>query len=204
TEVSDCASIGDSDNLMELEIEEITVSGLGEEDNEWVPLDEIEVEVSIENNNNHYKIEDIVVGWGLYNLNTQEWVFDEEESDFNIKDGDDKTLFFTFTLEDPDDFEEDDDFVFYVWAEGEDEEHDNAKVCRAVSEEIDVDKDASGDQLFNIEVLSEGETVMAQPVSVPIEKALLGSKDLLTALIVAISIILIIIIIILAVKVARK
>ncbi|MBA7494835.1 hypothetical protein ES702_05412 [subsurface metagenome] len=69
---------------------------------------------------------------------------------------------------------------------------------------FDVDRDASGDQLFNIEVLSEGETVMTQPVSVPIEKSLIGSKDLLTALIVAISIILIIIIIVLAVKVARK
>ena len=68
-----------------------------------------------------------------------------------------------------------------------------------------VDKDASGDQQFNIEVLSEGELVIIQPVGpVSIEKVLLGSKDLLTALIVAISIVLIIIIIVLAVKVARK
>jgi len=69
---------------------------------------------------------------------------------------------------------------------------------------FNVDRDVSGDQLFNIKVLSGGETVMTQPVSVPIEKSLLGSKDLLTALIVAISIVLILIIIVLAVKVARK
>ena len=139
SEINDCLAIGDSGNLMRLEIEEIKiVSGFGDEDTEWVPLDEVEVEVKIENNNNDYKIEDVEISWGLYNLDKQEWVFDEEESDFNLKDGDDKTFFFTFELEDPDDFEDSDTYAFYVWAEGEDEENNNELVCEFVSEDIDV------------------------------------------------------------------
>jgi len=139
SEINDCLAIGDSGNLMKLEIEEIKiVSGFGDEDTEWVPLDEVEVEIKIENNNNDYKIEDVEISWGLYNLDKQEWVFDEEESDFNLKDGDDKTFFFTFELEDPDDFEDSDTYAFYVWAEGEDEENNNELVCEFVSEDIDV------------------------------------------------------------------
>ena len=137
TEVNDCLAIGDSNDLMELEIEEITVTGLGEEDDEWVPLDTIEVEVKVENTEKDFKLEDVEVSWGLYNLDTQEWVFDEEESDFNIKDDEEETLTFTFTLEDPEDFEESGDFVFYVWANAVGEESDTL-VCRVVSEDINV------------------------------------------------------------------
>jgi len=137
TEVNDCLAIGDSNDLMELEIEEITVTGLGEEDDEWVPLDTIEVEVKVENTEKDFKLEDVEVSWGLYNLDTQEWVFDEEESDFNIKDDEEETLTFKFTLEDPEDFEEGGDFVFYVWANAVGEESDTP-VCMVVSEDINV------------------------------------------------------------------
>jgi len=137
-EVSDCLAIGDLGDLMELEIEDITVvSGLGEDDTEWVPLDTVEVEVRVENTEKDFKLEDVELGWGLYDLDTQEWVFDEEETDFNIKDGDERNLIFTYTLEDPDDFADGGNFVFYVWANAVGEEFD-APVCRAVSEDIDV------------------------------------------------------------------
>ena len=73
---------------------------------------------------------------------------------------------------------------------------------------LDVNGDVSGERLFNIEVLSEGELVVSQPLSVSIEKALIGDlfgdNGLLTALIIAIAIILVVIIIVLAVRVARR
>jgi len=154
-EVRFCALTADDDNLMELEIEEITVTGFGEEDDEWVPLDEVEVEVRIENTEKDYKLEDVEISWGLYNLVTGEWVLDEEESDFNIKDGDEKTLYFTFKLEDPDEFENDDTYAFYVWAQAfpeiiEDEV--NNKVCRVVSEDINVIVDSDFLVLDNLQI----------------------------------------------------
>ncbi|MBA7494838.1 hypothetical protein ES702_05415 [subsurface metagenome] len=152
TEVSDCASIGDANDLMELEIEDITViRGFGD-DNEWLPLDEIEIEVRVENNNRDYKIEDLAISWGLYNLDTGNWVFDEEESDFNLKDGDERDLIFTFKLDDPDEFEDDDTYAFYVWAEGEDEENNNAPVCRAVSEAIEIEMESDFVVLDNFQI----------------------------------------------------
>ncbi len=151
-EVKDCLAVGDSEDLMELEIEDIkVVTGFGDEDTEWVPLDEIEVEVRVENTESDYKLEDVELSWGLYDLDTQEWIFDEDESDFNIKDGKEETLYFTFTLEDPDDFEEDDTYAFYVWANAVGEELEN-DVCRAVSEDIDVIVESDFLVLNNIQI----------------------------------------------------
>jgi len=70
---------------------------------------------------------------------------------------------------------------------------------------LDVNKNAEGDNLFNIEVYSEGKLVLSQPVSVTVQKSLLpGGNDLLTGLIIAISVVLVVIIIVLAVKAGRK
>jgi len=72
---------------------------------------------------------------------------------------------------------------------------------------LDVNRDASGERLFNIEILSEGQLVISQPLSVSIEKALVGDlfgDNLATILVIGISVILVIIIIVLAIRVARK
>ncbi len=152
TEVAECSVTGDGESLMELEIEDIqVVSGFGEDDTEWVPLDTIEVEVRVENTESDWKLEDVAVSWGLYNLDTQEWVFDEEESDFNIKDDDEETLYLTFKLEDPEDFEEGGNYAFYVWAEATGEESD-MPVCRAVAKEIDVQIESDFLILSNYEI----------------------------------------------------
>lgn len=79
---------------------------------------------------------------------------------------------------------------------------------------FNVNKDISGDKLFNIDVLSEGESILKQPVSVTIEK----SEFVLSALtgniisegnwylwgIGALNVLLVIIIILVAVRVAKK
>lgn len=73
---------------------------------------------------------------------------------------------------------------------------------------LNVNRDASGEKLFNIEVVSEGELVVSQPLSVSVEKALggdlFGDNGVLTALIIGIAIILVIIIVVLAIRVARR
>ena len=159
TELSLCSLTGNKNNALELKIKNINVvSGYGEEDNEWVPLDEIEVEVEIKYEGND-KMSNIVVKWGLYNFDTKDWVFDEEENDFNLKDGDKKTLIFNFKLEDPEDFEDGENYAFFVWAEGEDEEYNDDLTCLATSEEISLfDGDIPSDFLvlsnFEIEGIS--------------------------------------------------
>ena len=76
--------------------------------------------------------------WGLYNLETGEWVIDDEENDFNLKDGDEETLIITFQLDDLDEFEDNEEYVFYAWATGEDDEFDGNKTCTSDSEGIEI------------------------------------------------------------------
>jgi len=134
-ENAETCKYSDNGNL-DISIEDITVDvGYGK-DTEWLPLDEIIVEVDVENNGDE-KINDIVVEWGLYNEETEDWIIEEEESDFNLKDGDRETLTLTFTLDDVKDFEDSGNYVFYVWATGEDTELDE-NTCVEDSESIEV------------------------------------------------------------------
>ncbi|MBA7671526.1 hypothetical protein ES703_79684 [subsurface metagenome] len=123
------------DNL-EVKIDISVEEGFGD-DEEWYPFDEIEVEIEVENNGPD-DIDDIVVEWGLYNLETGEWVIDDEENDFNLKDGDEETLIITFQLDDLDEFEDNEEYVFYAWATGEDDEFDGNKTCTSDSEGIEI------------------------------------------------------------------
>ncbi|MFH1151783.1 MAG: hypothetical protein V1788_01520, partial [Nanoarchaeota archaeon] len=113
-DIIECALTGTTGNL-KIEIDDINnVAGFGD-DNEWLPLDKIEVDIKVENDGDE-KIKNIEVKWGLYDVDNDNWVFDEKESDFNLKDGDDKTITVTFDLSDPSDYEDGNNFVFYVWA----------------------------------------------------------------------------------------
>jgi len=70
---------------------------------------------------------------------------------------------------------------------------------------IGVNANVAGDKLFNVEVYSEGELVLSQPVSVSVQKAFIPiGNELLTGLIIAISVVLLVIIIVLAVRAGRK
>ena len=80
---------------------------------------------------------------------------------------------------------------------------------------FNVNKDVSGDKLFNIDVLSEGESVLKQSVSITIEKASGFNLSGITGNIIsegnwylwgigALNVLLVIIIILVAIKVAKK
>jgi hypothetical protein len=134
-EVAETCKYSDNGNL-DISIEDISVDKGYGKDTEWLPLDEILVEIEVENNGNE-KINDIGVEWGLYNKDTEDWIIEEEESDFNLKDGDKETLTLTFTLDDIKEFEDSGDYVFYVWATGEDNELDE-NTCVKDSESVDI------------------------------------------------------------------
>jgi len=133
-------NVADNGNL-KISIEDIKNLGFSNnefgDDEEWFPLDEIEVEIDVENDGNE-NIDNIVVEWGLYNLATNEWYVDDEENDFKLKDGKRETLIINFKLDDNLDELEDGNFIFYVKATGEDDEFDGNDTCVSDSESIDV------------------------------------------------------------------
>lgn len=130
---------GDANDDLVVKIDDIKVEGFGD-DNEWMPLDEIEVEIEVENKNDDEKISNLEIAWGLYNEDTDEWYIDEEENDFDLKKDDEKKMTITFRLDDNVDELEDGTYVLYVWANGEidTEETDNVPICGSDSEEIEI------------------------------------------------------------------
>ena len=142
-EITECNTVGDNSDLS-IEIDDVTVEGFGD-DEEWLPLDEIEIEIKVENENNDYDIDDIEVVWGLYDSGSDSWYIDEEESDFNLKDGDDKTIIVTFKLDDDVDELEDGDWTLYVWANAvlDDDSDDGKELC--ASDSVDISMEIEND-----------------------------------------------------------
>jgi len=158
--------VGNPNGNLRIKIEEITNNGILNtkfgDDTDWFPLEEIEVEIEVENRGNE-KIKDIVIEWGLYDLNTGEWYIDDEENDFNLKDGDEKTITVSFKLDDDVDELEDGDYVFYVKATGDDTSGaDDEEICASESEEIEVEIEDDFVVVDNIQIMESvlcGETI---------------------------------------------
>jgi len=142
SEITTCSGLSSVSGDLDVKIKDINImSGFGDGSEDfWYPLDEIEIEIEVENNGDE-DMDDIEVKWGLYNVDKDDWVIDDEESDFNLKDGQDETMYITFELEDVDDFEEDDEYIFYVWANGQVDDDDNTEVCDFDSQPIEITND---------------------------------------------------------------
>jgi len=134
-EEAETCDVSDNGNL-DISIKDVSVEKGYGKDNEWFPLDKIEIEVEVKNSGDD-KIKNIEIKWGLYDEDADEWVIDDKESDFNLNDGDRETVMISYTLDDPRDFEDQGNYVFYVWATGEDTELD-VDTCVMDSESIDV------------------------------------------------------------------
>jgi len=95
-------------NYLNIEISDWSVAGYGDDD-EWFPLDTIEIEVEIENSNNH-DLENVEIEWGLYDEENEQWLFEvDDEDEFDLDEDEDETITFSFTLDksvDLDDFED--------------------------------------------------------------------------------------------------
>src|SRR3989339_313552 len=82
-EITSCIAKTNLGSNLKIKIDDIKVNGFGE-DTEWLPMDEIEVEVQIENNGND-DIRDIKLSWGLYNKATDVWnIGDEDQDDVSV------------------------------------------------------------------------------------------------------------------------
>ncbi len=95
----------------DLEITDVKIDNNDGDDDEWSPRDEIEVKVEVTNNNNDDKIKDVFVEIGLFDSTGKNVIkdmddLDDEEIDLgSIKDDDEDTATFTFTV--PADFDDD-------------------------------------------------------------------------------------------------
>src|SRR3989339_484788 len=149
-EITSCIAKTNLGNNLKVKIDDITVKGFGE-DTEWLPMDEIQVEVQIENNGND-DIRDIKLSWGLYNKATNEWYVDGDESKFKLKDGDEETVIVTIKLDDNIDELEEGEYVLYLWANAEDAEFDNEDTCTyTTQEDIEIVIEENFVILYNIQ-----------------------------------------------------
>ncbi|HLC77538.1 MAG TPA: putative S-layer protein [Candidatus Nanoarchaeia archaeon] len=127
---------------LEIRITDLTVTGFGE-DTEWLPFDEVEVEVEVSNNGDD-DVVDISVEWGLYHEDTDEWIIEIDEADeVDVDNGDEETLTFKFTIdEDMDvdlaDLEDGAGYKLYVRATGEVDSSSSPETCDSDSESVDM------------------------------------------------------------------
>ena len=137
-DINDCLATQNLGENLRISIEDIsTISGFGDDENYWYPLDNVEVKVNIENRGND-GIRNIKLEWGLYSSSKGKFVMDGQESKFNLNDGDEKVVPIDFKLDNPRDFRDGGDYVLYVWATGEDKEFDRNKTCEVTNQAIDV------------------------------------------------------------------
>ncbi len=102
-------------------------------DSEWFPLEDIDAEIQIKNNGD-YDVSNIEVDWGLWDTQNHQWVIEmNDEKDFDLKDGDTKTLTVSFSIDDKMDVDledksltDGDHYRFYVTATGAVDDSDSA------------------------------------------------------------------------------
>lgn len=130
------------------------VSGFGEDD-EWLPLDKIEIEVDIENRGSE-DIEDIIVEWGLYNTKAKVWTIEvDEEDDFDLNEDDKENLVISFILNDKMDQDlaelTDGTYTFYIRAKGNIDDSSNTDTCQSASKNVKIVIEKDFVTLSNIE-----------------------------------------------------
>lgn len=139
---------------LQLNIDDIIVEeGFGE-DTDWFPMDEIKVDIEVRNDGNK-EIRDIVVEWGLYDVENGNWIVKDKEKDFDLDEDEEKVLNLQFQL-DKDALDEIDtdasNYKFYAWATGEDEDNSWNETSTYDSEEIDMQIESDFVVLDNIEI----------------------------------------------------
>lgn len=158
-------------NNLQVNIDDISVEeGFGE-DTDWYPMDEIQADIEIRNDNGDNEIRDIVVEWGLYDVENGNWIVKDKENDFDLDDDEEKTLTITFQL-DKDAIDELDvdvnNYKFYVWATGEDEENS----WKNETSEYDVE---------SIDMRIEGDFVILNNIAISSESVSCGNEIQITA-----------------------
>ena len=131
------------------------VSGYGgaDKDTDWFPLDNIQVEVSVKNENTaDYRLRNIIVRWGLYDLDNKDWIFSNKEKSFTLRSEDSKTLYLNFKLDKPKDFKYGGKYKFFVWANAEDSELDGNETCQSSDEPVSIIQENNFVVLDNVQL----------------------------------------------------
>jgi hypothetical protein len=110
------------DQYLDIKKIEISNKGFGDEDN-WYPLDEIEVTVTVEAGKSDVDVDNVDLEWGLYDKTSKKWAIKvEKEDDFDLDGDDKKEITFTFNLDDSMDMDLDEleygDLELYVRVTG--------------------------------------------------------------------------------------
>lgn len=158
----------DFGNQGKLEIRSLKIdntNGYGD-DEEWYPLDEIQLKVEVENNED-YELEDITVVWGIYNPVTGKWIIDDEEKNFDLDDDERNTVTINFQI-DPEDLDSNrEDYVLYVKAYSDDSDVGESEQCYSESETVKINLDS--------------DFVILDDLKMTPEKALCGQEVQVTA-----------------------
>lgn len=163
TTSNDFCTEGNADSELEISNFDINVvEGLGDDEEYWFPLDEVEIEFEVENKGD-WDLNDIEIELCLYDNDENECVMDEGDMDidddqFDLDEGDDEeTILVTFKV-DPNDLNEGStDYSFIVIANGEIKDSNAGslngdKFCLSESEDIEI-KSEEFVIVDNIEVL---------------------------------------------------
>ena len=145
-EAAVCTNTGNSGDLnvkkIDLKNDGLSHRTFGEDD-QWFPLEDIEVEIEIENDGNE-DIEDIEVEWGLWDTEAREWVIEpDEEKDFNLRDGKEEVLTVTFKLDDDldvdlEDLSDGEKYRFYAFATGTVDDATSDETCASDFEAVEM------------------------------------------------------------------
>jgi len=147
---------------LEFSISDINLVGFGDEkNNEWYPLDDLEIELDFDNVGVE-DISDITVEMCLYDKSANKCVVDEGDmtldDDFKLKDGDYKKLVVTYKV-DPNSIDEAGSYVLYAKAYSDKLKEEN--LCLQDSESIEIMEDTFVllDDVVIPDVVTCGETV---------------------------------------------
>jgi len=163
---------------LDVKIEKIKViEGFGDDDEYWYPLDEVEIDVKVENEGD-WDVENIEIEFCLYDSEEKECILDEgdidiSEDDFDLDKGDDITTTLSFKV-DPDDLiAGDTEYKIYVKAIGQIDDSD----ADEFDEEYTCDSDFIDD---DFEIITDDKFVILDNVEIP-EITTCGEKVELTA-----------------------
>ncbi len=165
---------------LKVDIRDVSVikNGFGK-DKEWLPLDEVEVEIRVKNTGD-WDIDDISLEWGIANDDlSSEWVVEfEEVKEFNLKNGKEDTFLVNFKVNEKDldmNFDEfvGNDYKLVVRATGTIDDNnagalDTADSCASDSED-------------DISFYEESDFVILDDIKILPETAMCGSDVQITA-----------------------
>ncbi|MFH1325681.1 MAG: putative S-layer protein [archaeon] len=139
TEVISCFTDGDPNSQLTIDSLDLSVeTGYGEDD-EWYLLDLVNIESNVEyNGDSDFEMKNIEVQWGLFDRDTNKWIIDDTEKDFDLEGGDDQDVNIQLKLDEKIDKLAAGDIVAYLIATGEDEENADAKTCGYVETPVNM------------------------------------------------------------------